>query len=90
MTDRVFVTAGDWAVASDGVQWILLRRVWRTRGDSWDAVSFVHSERAILERCAREKGADAGTVDLLTSGLPDTFDQWKALHTATQAPAAAG
>jgi hypothetical protein len=39
MTDRVFRTAGDWALVSDGVQWILQRRY----AESWRNVSFVRS-----------------------------------------------
>ena len=76
-TDRVFVTAGDWAVASDGIQWILQRRRMGTQ-QGWRPLSFVRSERDILARCMREKGVDVDTANLLLSGLPDTFDQWKA------------
>jgi hypothetical protein len=77
MTDRVFVTAGDWAVASDGTQWILQRR-WAD--GQWRAVSFVRSTRDILARCMREKGVEDGTAVQLLSRLPDTFDQWKTLQ----------
>jgi hypothetical protein len=71
MTDRILATSGDWAVASDGVQWILQRR---QPGGHWRAVSFVRSERSILARCMREKGCEAPTADILLSGLPDTFN----------------
>ena len=76
MADRIFATAGDWALASDGIQWMLMRRIRRQRGDSWDPVSFVRSTRDILERCMREKGVAPGTAAQLLAGLPDTFDQW--------------
>ena len=76
MADRVFAIAGDWAVGADGVQWILLRR-WKD--DKWRAVSFVRSTRDILARCMREKGTDNVSAAQLLSGLPDTFEQWKAL-----------
>ena len=76
MTDRVFAVAGDWALASDGVQWILQRR----QGGQWRAVSFVRSTRDILARCMREKGVEAAHSALLLAGLPDTFDQWKSLQ----------
>jgi len=56
-----------------------MRRVRRKRGDSWDPVSFVRSERSILERCMREKG-DHGTATELLAELPDTFDQWRTSH----------
>ena len=77
MTDRVFATAGDWAVASDGVQWMLMRRRSQRLG-GWKGVSFVRSTRDILARCMREKGVDEDTAVQLLSGLPDSFDQWKA------------
>ena len=76
-TERVFATAGDWALGADSLQWILYRKHSRKRGDSWDPVSFVSSERDILARCMREKGVDPGTASRLLSGLPDTFNQWK-------------
>ena len=85
MTDRVFATAGDWALASDGIQWMLVRRHVRKRGDTWDPVSFVRSTKDILARCMREKGVEPGTADLLLAGLPDTFDQWEALHPGLEA-----
>ena len=75
MADRIFAAAGDWAVASDGIQWILQRR-WKD--GKWRDVSFVRSTRDILARCMREKGADSAIAAELLSGLPDTFDQWKA------------
>jgi hypothetical protein len=41
-------------------------------------VSFVRSERAILERCMGEKGCPPASAAVLLAGLPDTFDQWHA------------
>jgi hypothetical protein len=79
MTDRVFATAGDWALASDGIQWILQRRY----GTSWRNVSFVHSTKDILARCMSEKGVEVPDARQLLSGLPDTFDQWKLNQTAS-------
>jgi hypothetical protein len=73
-TDRIFATAGDWAVGADGLQWILFRR----RSGGWRPVSFVRSTRDVLARCMREKGVEPGTAAQLLSGLPETFDQWKA------------
>jgi hypothetical protein len=74
MTDRILATSGDWAVASDGVQWMLMRRHPRKSGDTWDSVSFVRSTKDILARCMREKGVEPGTAVILLSGLPDTFN----------------
>ena len=52
MSDRQFVFSGQWALGADELQWILYRRRSRERG-GWQGVSFVRSERAILERCMR-------------------------------------
>jgi len=84
MTDRIFATAGDWAVASDGIQWILLRRRTRRLEPYWQPVSFVRSTWNILAWCMREKGVGAEIARLLLSRLPDTFDQWKTLHLAPE------
>jgi hypothetical protein len=81
MTDQTFAVAGDWAVASDGIQWVLMRRRSQRLG-GWKPVSFVRSSRDILARCMRENCTDEDTAVQLLSGLPDTFDQWKTLlHT---------
>jgi hypothetical protein len=79
MIDRVFATSGDWALASDGLQWILQRRY----GTGWRNVSFVRSTKDVLARWMREKGVPVFDARSLLSGLPDTFDQWKALQHAT-------
>lgn len=76
MTDRVFATSGDWALASDGMQWILMRH----RGGQWRALSFVRSDKEVLARCMREKGVEAAHSEVLLSGLPETYDAWKALQ----------
>ena len=51
---------------------------------AWRAVSFVRSTRDILARCMREKGCNLPTANLLLAGLPDTFDEWKALQHARE------
>ena len=61
MSDRIFATVGDWAVASDGLQWMLMRRRSQRLG-GWYGVSFVRSTRDILSRCMREKGVDDDTA----------------------------
>ena len=81
MTERIFVAASSWAVASDGLQWMLMRQ----RGDQWRAVSFVRSSRDILARCMREKGVEASHSAFLLSGLPETFDQWKTMQSSPEA-----
>ena len=85
MTDRVFRIEGDWALGSDGVQWMLMRRHIRTKGDTWDPVSFVRSTKDILARCMREKGLEPGTAVILLSGLSDSLEEWKSLHATPEA-----
>jgi hypothetical protein len=88
VTDRVFATVGEWAVGADDLQWMLMRHRGGSGGKSaknpWRPVSFVRSTKDILARCMREKGVDADTASLLLSGLPDTFDQWKATQSSSQ------
>ena len=84
MTDRIFAIEGKWALGSDGVQWMLMKRVPNSyRG--WKPVSFVRSTRDILARCMREKGTDDATAVILLSGLPSSFDEWKRSTVATRA-----
>jgi hypothetical protein len=74
--ERIFATAGNWALGADELQWILYRRNSQAHG-GWKSISFVRSSKDILARCMREKGTDEDTARLLLSGLPDTFEQWK-------------
>jgi hypothetical protein len=81
MTDhreRQFAISGEWALGSDGLQWILYQRHRRKGGkDTWDGISFVRSTRDILARCMREKGVPGTVQATLLAGLPETFDEWK-------------
>jgi hypothetical protein len=70
--DQQFRVASRWALASDGIQWMLQRQ----KGDQWRPVSFVRSAKEILARCMREKGTPADEARQLLDGLPDTFDEW--------------
>ena len=76
MLDNRFVTAHDWALASDGMQWILLHNHRQDGTGRWQAVSFVHSTWDILARCIREKGCRPGNARHLLKGLPLTFNEW--------------
>jgi hypothetical protein len=76
MTDRQFVTAGEWTLASDGIQWVLQHRRQKNGETSWRPVCFIRSTRDILARCMREKGVPADDADRLVAGLPPTFDEW--------------
>jgi hypothetical protein len=73
-TDRQFRVSGNWALASDGLQWVLQRR----GGGRWNAVSFVRSTKAVLTRCMskNEKGVPPADAARLLALLPDTFDEW--------------
>jgi hypothetical protein len=77
MLNNRFVTAHDWALASDGMQWILLHNHRQDGTGRWQAVSFVHSTRDVLARCMREKGCSAEDARQLLKGLPLTFNEWQ-------------
>lgn len=68
MTDRIFATAGDWAVGADELQWMLMRRRTRRAESYWQPVSFVRSTRDILARCMREKGVGEETLFAAVAG----------------------
>ena len=42
--DKQFCVAGVWALASDGLQWVIQHRT----GQQWHAVKFIHSDKAWL------------------------------------------
>jgi hypothetical protein len=66
--DRRFRVAGRWALASDGVQWILQH--------GREGVSFVHTSKDILARCMRDKGVPPDIAADLLQGLPADFQGW--------------
>lgn len=72
MADRVVATANGWALASDGIQWILMRRYTKR----YRALAFVRTDKETLARCMRETGVDARSMRYLLKGLPDTFDEF--------------
>jgi hypothetical protein len=75
--DRQFAVSGRWALASDGEQWVIQKRL---TGDRWGAVKFIRSDKAWLEhRLRKTLEVPAEDADRLLDGLPDTFDEWKAL-----------
>jgi hypothetical protein len=71
--DKRFRAVEDWALASDGVQWVLQRQ---SGPGNWQAVSFVRSSKAALVRCMREKGAPPHVAEQLLEGLPADFEAW--------------
>ena len=76
MNERQFAVSGRWALRADDLQWILYRDDHRKSG-RWTPLSFVSSERAILDRCMREKGCPETDRAVLLAGLPPTFTEWK-------------
>ena len=72
--DRQFRVSGEWALASDGVQWMLQIM----RGNSWRPIKFIRSTKAHLADRMREKGVPPEDMHILLDGLPDTFDAWLA------------
>jgi hypothetical protein len=71
--DKLFRISGRWALASDGLQWVLLRQ---KRSEKWGGVSFVRSTKDVLARCMREKGTPPDDQRRLLDGLSATFDEW--------------
>ena len=80
MSDKIFRVSGDWSLASDPLQWILMRKT--------HPVSFVRSTKEILARCMRDKGTPPDDAQRLLDGLPATFDEWrvKAADSASTVP----
>ena len=67
-----FITSSGWALASDGIQWILQRRY----DGQQKSVAFVRSSRGILARVMNEKGVAPKTASELLETLPPTFTEW--------------
>ena len=67
--DMQFRAVDEWALASDGVQWVLHRE----RGGMWHALSFARA-KATLARCMATRGVPRDIADLLLDGLPDSFE----------------
>ena len=78
MTDRIFLRLSErWALGYDRLQWIVRRR----RGEKWDSIAFVGSEKRVLHRALREKGAEVSPEALAAlARLPDRFRDWWEEH----------
>ncbi len=76
----------NWALAYVKNQWIVQRR--KAPGKKggacrWAAVSFVASNKDILWRVLREKGAEIGPAAReYIDAMPDTFREWISMHPA--------
>jgi hypothetical protein len=78
MTDyhsRRIKEVGPWAIATDGLQWILQKRT-SLKDDHWVGESFVSTDRVVLELCMREKGIPEPVRKELLWGLPESFEEW--------------
>ena len=75
MAERQFAVSGQWALGSDGIQWILYKYR-NSVAVPWTPVSFVRSTKDILARCMREKGCPEEDMAVLLKGLPSTYDEW--------------
>jgi len=62
-----------WALASDGVQWVVQKQA----GDSWVALKFIRSTKHTLEWSMGRAGVPCHIRERLIEGLPDTFDEWR-------------
>ena len=81
MTDTLFLRLSEkWALAYDKSQWIVQRRKapGKKGGErKWAAVSFVASNKDILLRVLREKGAEIDPAAReYIDAMPDTFREW--------------
>ncbi len=81
VADTLFLRLSEnWALAYDKNQWIV-QRARRNRnkegGLEWRAVAFVASDKGVLHRVLREKGAviDSEGLEALRR-LPGTFREW--------------
>ena len=75
MSDRVLVSSGDWAVATDGVQWIL-SKVRKGGSAPWYGVFFVRSTKDVLARCMCGKGCSPADAKVMLAALRASFDDW--------------
>ena len=85
----VIAISGDWSVTTDGLQWILRRRVGtdrRTGKPVWESVSFVRSTKDILALCMREKGTPPEDARKLLAGLGERFSPTKLVNAENALP----
>jgi hypothetical protein len=75
-TEQYYVSE-NWAIASDGIQWILQKK---SSDTGWKSITFIHTQRDILERCMRDKGVPEENRVELISSLPCTFNEWRGTH----------
>ncbi len=81
MADTQFLRLSEkWALAYDNAQWIVQRRKAPSKTGGacrWAGVSFVGSNKDILWRVLREKGAEIDpAARKYIDAMPDTFREW--------------
>ena len=78
MTDRIFLKLSDgWALGYDQRQWMVMRRYKRLEEWYWNPVAFIATDKRILRRVLREKGAViTPDAENALNHLPDTFREW--------------
>ena len=80
-TENIFLRLNDrWAISFDRLQWLVMQR---TGSGRWQAVSFVASEKRVLQRVLREKGCHP-TLEAANALLhmPERFTEWLAQREA--------
>ena len=74
-----------WAIGHDPLQWIMLRRRKRRAHTYWHPVGYIVSEKRVLRRVLREKGAVISQeAERALDSMPETFKKWLVEHEAQE------
>ncbi len=78
MTDRyLFDLADGWAVGSDDLQWIVLRRRNMRTQSGWKPVAFVATKKSVLLRVLLELGiSPTPAAQAKLEAMPEGFQEW--------------
>lgn len=73
------IILGDgWALGADNLQWMVLRARRHKGRVKWQPVAFVASNKAVLKRVLREKGASLSREgEAALNALNETFRKWR-------------
>jgi hypothetical protein len=75
--DKLFRTSGRWALASDGIQWVLLKRHGQTR---WDGVSYVPLDQRHPRPLHALSGSPSRSRMASSAGVPFSRMQRARMH----------
>jgi len=77
--DRLVIRlSADWAILTDGLQWIVAKATGSGTRRRWKPLAYIASTKAALERVLREEGACIDTDGARAfSGLPETYREWR-------------